>query len=197
LLRLDGRSISLTAALAAAAACVASTAGAQHAQAHRGTVMISAAEALERAHDAIAGRAFHDAPGDIVVTREGSRYTVVFSDPKDAAAAAEESVATRVIVDAESGNLIQVEDAGSGEANPGLRGFISARRAFDMGLRQLRDSSLNYDPNWTTTVVLKGGQYAVTFPPPATIRHFSEGPAYAFRVWMDARSGEVVELLRG
>ncbi len=154
--------------------------------------MVSAARALEVAHAAIAGKRCHDAPCDITIERGDDLYTVTFTSPGVAAAPATAGAATRVVVDAGAGVVREVRDATLPERDPRLAGLISGKRAFDVGLAAVRESGMEYDERWTTTVDLRGDRYAVTFPVPETTRAAPLRPDYAYQVWVDARTGKVI-----
>jgi hypothetical protein len=157
--------------------------------------MISSAQAFEVAHDAIAGKRYHDAPCDIAIERDSSTYTVTFSSPTIPGAAATPSEPTRVLVDAISGSVREVRNAGQPERNARLAGLISGKRAIEVGLAALRESHAMYDEHWTTTAILHGGEYYVTFPVPEKSRAFTERADYALQVWVDSRTGDVIQVL--
>jgi len=159
--------------------------------------MITSVRAFEVAHQAIEGKRYHDTPCDISIERVGPHYAVVFSNPKIFAAGAPalEAQATRVVVDADSGTVREVLHAMAPERDPRLKGFISGKRAFDVGLASIRTVAATYDERWTITVVLHGDKYYVTFPVPEAARAAqTEGADYALQVRVDARTAAVVEI---
>jgi hypothetical protein len=176
-----------------AAAAFGSPPSADSDEARGERVMISAVQAFERAHTALAGTPFHEAPGDVVITRDAERYTVLFAAPGKGSAGAGDDSAT-VLVDAESGSVLEIrkpEGLAGAASTGGAR--VSARSALDIGLKRLVESTLAYDPNWTTSALLKGGRYVVTFPIPERLRAMSEQPDFAIEVTIDARTGDIVD----
>ena len=158
--------------------------------------MISAIQAFESAHAALAGSPFHEAAGDLVISRDNNRYTVLVAAAGTGHTPADDTSA-RVIVDAESGAVLQSRKPADTAFVAAAGARISVGRALEIGLKRLEESTLAYDPYWTTSVLLKGGSYVVTFPVPAHLREFSEGPDYAIQVTIDARSGVIVGALSG
>jgi hypothetical protein len=156
--------------------------------------MIPAVRAFEVAHDAIAGKRCHDAPCDVVIEREGNTYTVTFAPPTGGARPTP-GEPTRVLVDASSGKVREVRNAESTEPGTGRSGVISAKRALEVGLTALRESQAAYDERWTTTIILVGDRYEVTFPVPESDRAAPLRADYALQVWVDSRTGKVVEIM--
>lgn len=152
--------------------------------------MIPVAEAFRVALGAIAGTAYHDAPCDITIERTDRRYTVAFASPARPGTAA--AAGPRVVVDAESGAVVEVGDAAAPPAR--LPGFIAGRRAMEIGDGTIRDMNIPHDEHWTTTVVLQGDRYDVTFPLPAARRVATRRADYALQVRIDARTGEVTDI---
>jgi hypothetical protein len=164
------------------------SASSQEARGEKG--MITAAQALEIAHGAIVGKAHHDTAGSISVTRQNGLYTVTFSAPRTVSP----PEAGHVIVDATSRSVRDIHDAPSQPRDPALRGFISAKRAFDIALGTIRDLGVPHDERWETTVVLQAGRYLVTFPLEEAARAATRRADYALQVVEDARTGKVLEV---
>jgi hypothetical protein len=181
-------------AMACAAALLSCADGKR--SAHRETPgggMITAVRAFQIAHDAIAGKRCHNAPCDVAIERDGNTYTVAFSSPGDGVAAAPGD-ATRVQVDA-SGAVRDVRNARDPQPNARLARLIPATRALEIGFKALRESGVQYDDRWTTTIKLVGDRYHVTFPLPEEDRRAPLRSDYALLVGVDSRTGNVVELL--
>jgi hypothetical protein len=178
-------------ALAAEALLVACASGAPTADpVIRGEqTMISAEQAFQAAHRAVAGTPYEDGACDIAITRDAQKYMVAFTPPVRPGTTAGDGL--RVSVDAASGSVQSVDGAPPSTLQSGL---ISARRAFDIGLATIRKLAIPHDANWETTVVLKGDKYAVTFPLPEAGRVNSRRASYALQVWIDARTGDVTDI---
>jgi hypothetical protein len=153
--------------------------------------MITAVQAFEVAHRAIAGKRCHDAPCDVAIERAGDTYTVTFSVP---AAPSPGPEPTRVLVDAASGTVRELRGAAEPERDPRLAGTIPAARAVEVALRTAREHQITYDEHGTTTAVLVGDTYQVTLPVEET-PELTEKADYALRVWVNGRTGEVVNVL--
>jgi hypothetical protein len=151
--------------------------------------MISAEQAFQAAHRAVAGTPYDDGACDIAITRDAQRYVVAFTPPVRPGATASDGV--RISVDAASGSVQSVNGAPPSTLQPGL---ISGRRAFDIGLATIRKLAIPHDANWETTVALKGDKYAVTFPLPEDRRVNPRRAPYALQVWIDARTGDVTDV---
>jgi hypothetical protein len=160
----------------------------------QGEDMISSTKAFKIAHDAISGRRFYEAPCDIVIQRDGNRYSVLFSTPQAEVAADAAPIRTEVFVDAESGSVQDIHGASPADPASSSKGLISGRRALDLGVEQLVASGATYDERWTVTVALQGPVYMVTFPVPETARAATRRADFALQVWIDARSGKTVEI---
>lgn len=156
--------------------------------------MITAVQAFEIAHDAITGKRCHNAPCNITIERDGDTYTVTFSSPVGTTPATPAD-STRVLIEASSGTMREVRNAGKAEQNERPTGIISAKRALHVGLATLRESGALSDEHWTTTIILNGDKYYVTFPVPEATRRLSETADYALQVWVDSRTGDVVEVM--
>ena len=74
-------------------------------------------------------------------------------------------------------------------------GLISGKRALDQGFAILRESAAEYDERWTITVNLQRDKYSVSFPLPEATRAASRRPPYALQVWVNARTGEVAQII--
>ena len=61
--------------------------------------------------------------------------------------------------------------------------------------REAVEGTYEYDHDGEIVVALDGGQYIITFP--VDLPEGSLGPDYAARVTIDARSGEIIQLLVG
>ncbi len=156
--------------------------------------MIPAARAFAVAHEAISGKRCHDEPCSVTIERDEATYTVTFARPAGSAPGAEP---TRVMVDAESGELRGTRNAAERDRESGAPPFISAKRALEIGIADLRESMVTYDPNWTTTIELRGDRYVVTFPLPAAARaENADAGDFALQVSVDARSGAVLDSVR-
>lgn len=153
--------------------------------------MITAVRAFEIAHEVIAGKRCYDAPCDVTIERDSSAYTVTFSIP-GAGGSPADSEPTRVLVDASSGSVRDIRNAREPERNARFSGMISAKRALEVGVATAREDRVEYDERWTTTVIMKGDKYQVTFPVPEEMRAASRRPSFAQQVWVDVRTGKVV-----
>jgi hypothetical protein len=159
--------------------------------------MITAVQAFEVAHRAIAGKPYSDAPCDVVIERAGDTYTVTFSPPAavaGTAAAATPGETTRVLVAAASGTLREVHGATAPTHDQRLAGFITPARAFDVTIRRAQATGVTYDPHGTTSAVIEGDAYKVTLPT-EEMPELTEKSDYALRVWVNARTGEITRVL--
>lgn len=151
--------------------------------------MISADQAFQAAHRAVAGTPYEDGACDVAITREAGAYTVAFTPPVRPGTAPGDGV--RVSVDAGSGAVLATGQAPAPVLPSGL---IPARRAFEIGAATLKELDVPHDAHWETTVVLTAEKYAVTFPLPEADRVNPRRADYALQVWIDARSGEVTDI---
>jgi hypothetical protein len=156
--------------------------------------MITFHQALEAAWSAVKATG----PGDIVVELQGSDYHGTFSFATAVERRSDHVV--EVVVNAESGRVSKLDDKGSvpalhgRSAADGWQKFIPAKRAYDIALGALAGFR-EYDERGRLTVELRQDVYCVTFPLLITKDTGSRRADFAMQVYVDARTGKVLNLL--
>lgn len=165
--------------------------------------MITAVRAFEVAHAAIGGTRCHEAPCDVVIARQGDDYVVTLDPPGEGVAPdapdapagvapADEAARTRVVVDGGSGAVRDLRAAPAAPSEGRVAGMVSARRALEAAVAALAGARPEYDPHWTTTVLLRGARYEVTFPVAEPLRASPRRPDFAIQFWVDPRTAAIV-----
>lgn len=157
--------------------------------------MTTASDALVTAYEAAVKENPRRRIGNITVDPAGENFEVVLIDlPEPGGSNVSGSSLT---VSRGAGTITAVKRItvalspyGAGDINAST---ISGRQAFDSALTAVKGYE-TYDKEGRLTVEFAGQVYRVTFPLPPS-QKVSRGPDYAFQVWVDVVSGQVVRVL--
>jgi hypothetical protein len=157
--------------------------------------MTTASAALATAHDAVVKASPGRRIGNITVDPVGENFEVVLIDlPVPGRPDVGGSKAT---VNRRSGTVAAIAPATVPQSPYGAGDIkataISGRQAFDSAVIALKGNE-NYDKEGRLTIEFVDQVYRVTFPLPPS-QKVSRGPDYAFQVWVDAVTGQVVKVL--
>jgi hypothetical protein len=159
------------------------------------TAMTTASDALVTAYEAVVKENPRRRIGNITVDPTVENFEVVLIDLPEASGSnvggSSVTVSRRAAtITAVKRITVALSPYGGGEINATT---ISGRQAFDSALTALKGYE-NYDKEGRLTVEFAGQVYKVTFPLPPS-QKVSRGPDYAYQVWVDVVSGQVVKVL--
>lgn len=159
--------------------------------------MTQATQALLTAYEAMQKEKPDRKIGNILVEPAGDHYRVLLIDLPKKGQGKDVPSGVRIVVDRESGAVTRVEEMVL-QKTPYLTSevpsaIISGRRAFELGLAALKGYE-SYGKEGKLTVELVGEIYRVTFPLP-TRQNSGRSADYAFQVWINALTGEVIKIL--
>jgi hypothetical protein len=168
-----------------------------------GKNMITSNHALEIAYCAIKDHLCYDKPGDIEVELKEDKYQVTISCIlPDKADEKWKNHVVQVFVEAESQNVLTVQDAGAeplddeGPDEEKWKDFMSPKRAHEIALNAIKGFE-NYDKRGKLLIKLEEDKtkYYVTFPLILSPASGSRRADYAIQVRIDPISGNVLKKL--
>jgi hypothetical protein len=159
-------------------------------------IKILASEALIIAFDTVNNKYPQYRIGNIVVKPAANHFIVkLYVLPKLEVELSKQN-GYEVRVDRQSGKVIEIKKLT--EPSPYLASYvpgniISGKQAFNAGLKAIKGSE-NFDKEGMLTVELVGDVYQVTFPLDSD-QKLNRGPDYAFQVWINSITAEIVKIL--
>lgn len=157
---------------------------------------VMSSEALIIAYDALSEQYPDRKMGNIIIKPIARFYTVKFYDLPKIELKVKKENGVEVKVDRHSGKVIQISEFA--ESSPYSVQYvrddlISGKQAFVAGLKALKGFE-NFNKEGEITVELVGDVYQVTFPPQQG-EDAVLGVDYAFQVWVNSVTSEIVKIL--